>query len=81
MSAHVLFFAGSLRKESFNKKFAREAMRLVAEQGHSTEFLDLRDYAMPLYDADIENASGIPDATRKLGEKIRQADALIISSP
>ncbi len=78
----ILFFAGALRKDSCNKKFVREAMRLVeAKDGHQTEFLDLKYYPMLPYDGDIESASGVPETTVKLGAKIREADALIVSTP
>lgn len=77
----LLIFAGSLRADSCNKKFAREAARLAKEAGAEAEFLDLKDYPMPPYDGDIETGPGIPEATRKLGAKILAADALIISTP
>ncbi len=78
----ILFFAGALRADSCNKKFVREAMRLVETKGgYQAEFADLKDYPMPPYDGDIEAASGVPETTMKLGEKIRAADALIVSTP
>lgn len=76
----ILFFAGALRADSLNKKFAREALRLATEAGSKGEFLDLRDYAMPPYDGDIE-AQGLPDAVKKLSAKIAAADALVIAMP
>ena len=36
---------------------------------------------MPVYDGDIEAASGIPRETAALGKKIAAADALVISLP
>ncbi len=78
---NLLIFAGSLRTDSCNKKFAREALRLAEQEGADCEFLDLRDYPMPVYDGDIETSSGIPEQTVMLGKKIAEADALIISTP
>ncbi len=77
----LLIFAGSLRTDSCNKKFAREALRLAQEAGIDGEFLDLKDYPMPVYDGDIETSTGIPETTLKLGKKIASADALVISTP
>jgi len=78
----LLFFAGALRADSCNKKFVREAMRLVdAKGGHQCEFLDLKDYPMPPYDGDIEATQGIPASVKQLGAKISGADALILSTP
>jgi len=76
----ILFFAGALRVESSNKKLAREACRLAALSGLKGEFIDLKDYPMPVYDGDIE-AAGLPESVIKLGEKIRSASALVISTP
>jgi chromate reductase len=77
---NILFFAGALRTDSSNKKFAREAMRVAGALGVKGSFLDLRDYPMPPYDADIE-AAGIPAPVKQLAAKIAAADALVISTP
>lgn len=77
----LLVFAGSLRADSCNKKFAREVLRLAKSSSADGEFLDLRDYPMPVYDGDIEAASGIPQTTAALGKKIAAADAVVISTP
>lgn len=77
----ILFFAGSLRKDSSNKKFVREAMRLAANANMEMEYIDLKEYPMPPYDGDIETGSGIPASTQALGKKISEADALIIATP
>jgi chromate reductase, NAD(P)H dehydrogenase (quinone) len=77
----ILVFAGSLRRESHNKKFAREAVRLLGDHGSAkAEFVDLCDYPMPLYDGDRER-EGIPDSVVALGTRIAEADALIIATP
>ena len=77
----LLVFAGALRVDSCNKKFAREAARLVNEAGHAAEFLDLKDYPMPVYDGDIEASSGIPETTKSLSKKIAAVDGIILSTP
>jgi len=74
----LLVLCGATRA---NKRFAREAARLVAAMGQEAEFLDLKDYPMPPYDGDIETSTGLPEATNALGQKIRAADALILSTP
>lgn len=75
-------FAGSLRTESSNKKLAREAVRMLsANPLVRAEFLDLRDYPMPIYDGDLERDEGIPDPVTRLGAKIVEADALIVATP
>lgn len=77
----VLAFAGALRTESLNKKNVKEALRFAKELGHDGEFVDLRDFAIPIYDGDDEEKNGAPEGVKKLGEKIAAADAIIISTP
>jgi chromate reductase len=72
----ILAIPGSLRQKSLNTSllhaFAEEA------QGHQVEIASLAD--IPLYSGDLE-AAGIPEAVSKLGEAIRSADAVVISTP
>lgn len=77
----LLVFAGALRMDSCNKKFAREALRLAKEAGMEGEFIDLKEYPMPPYDGDIEATTGVPESAKKLGKKIAEADALVVSTP
>lgn len=78
----VLLFAGSLRRDSLNKKFAREAQRLLsARSGVETEFVDLQPLAIPVYDGDVEAASGVPSGVQDFSRRIAAADALVISTP
>jgi chromate reductase, NAD(P)H dehydrogenase (quinone) len=77
----VLAFAGSLRRDSHNQKLAREAVRLLLAQGEAAaEFVDLRDYPMPVYDGDRER-EGIPDSVATLGKRIAEADVIVIATP
>jgi chromate reductase len=77
----LVVFGGSLRTDSCNKKYAREALRLAQGVGAEGEFIDLKNYPVPVYDGDIESASGLPQAATELAQKIAAADALIISTP
>lgn len=77
----ILVFAGSLRKGSLNKSFAREAARLLTARGHACEFVDLQPLSIPVYDGDLEAASGVPAGAKALAEKILAAQALVISTP
>lgn len=74
-------FAASTSSTSINKKLATVAVSLLSEErpGTECEVIDLRDYAMPMFSEDEERENGVPDAARKLLERIGAADALIIS--
>jgi NAD(P)H-dependent FMN reductase len=77
----VLAFAGSLRKDSFNKKLVRVAADAVRAAGGEVTLIDLKDYPMPIYDGDIEASEGIPPNARKIKELMRAHPAFLISSP
>jgi NAD(P)H-dependent FMN reductase len=77
----TLFFAGSLRADSVNKKYVKEALRLANELSHEGEFIDLKSYPLPVFDEDIQNSTGFPAELTQLAEKISAADALVISTP
>ena len=57
--SRILAFAGSARLESFNKKLGRAAAAGAEEAGAATTLVDLRDFPLPLYDADLEQAEGL----------------------
>jgi chromate reductase, NAD(P)H dehydrogenase (quinone) len=75
----VLVICGSLRKGSYNAALAR-MLPALAPSGLSLRFAQsFADF--PLYDADIQTASGFPSQVNAWAEAIRGADALIIVSP
>lgn len=77
----LLFFAGSARTDSLNKKFARCGAKLAQDAGIAATFLDLRDYPLPIYDGDFEDESGVPENAGKLKEIVEQHDGVFIISP
>ena len=81
MSARILVFAGSARRESLNKKLARVAAGFARAAGGEVTFLDLDDYPMPVYHGDLEAAQGMPTNGVKLREIFIAHDGLIIVSP
>jgi len=77
----VLCFAGSLRKDSFNKKLVKVACEAANKAGAEATFVDLKDYPMPIYDGDIEAESGLPENAKKLKALMKSHDAFLIASP
>ncbi len=77
MSAyHLLGLSGSLREASTNRLLIREAARL----GQVTSFTE-GDLQLPLYDGDLEESKGVPANAQMLARQIKQADAIVISTP
>lgn len=78
----VLVFAASLRKESYNKKLAAVAANLLKlNSSLEVDLADFRDFSMPVYDGDLEDASGIPAGAQVLIRKIQSSNAVVISAP
>ena len=77
----LLFFAGSARTGSFNRKLAAYAHSLAVQNGHSADLIELGDYPLPVYNADLQNAEGIPENARKLKALIGNYQGVFIASP
>lgn len=76
----VLVFAGSRRQGSYNRKLAAEVARLARERGAEVTHLELGDYDVPLYDADLETKATPPDVM-KLKQVFHDHPAWIICTP
>ncbi len=72
----LLGLSGSLRQGSTNTALVREAARLFGDAAFS-----MGDIRMPLYDGDLEDASGLPPEAEQLYAQILDADGIIISTP
>lgn len=77
----VLALAGSTRSQSLNKRLLAAVAALADPATAEVETIDLRDFPLPLYDGDLEEAEGVPENAMALKEKFRAADALLISTP
>jgi chromate reductase len=71
----------STRLDSVHRKLAPQVVAALTGAGLDASFADLRDYAMPLYDGDLEAEQGMPQVARALKELAREADAFVIASP
>ena len=80
-NAKVLGFAASARTDSFNKKLVRIALRGAESSGAMVTSIDLRDYPLPLYDADDEASNGLPENVEKLRTLFQECDGLLLASP
>ncbi|WP_438483012.1 NADPH-dependent FMN reductase [Oleiharenicola lentus] len=80
-SPRILAFSGSARRGSLNKKLLAATVDAVRQAGGEVTLIDLNDYALPLYDGDLEDASGLPANAVKLNELIADHQALLIASP
>jgi NAD(P)H-dependent FMN reductase len=77
----IVAFAGSLRAGSFNKKLIALAADAARAGGAEVTVVDLRDLALPLFDQDLEDASGLPEGAKKFKALLRASDGFLIASP
>jgi chromate reductase len=76
MSIRILGFAGSLRKNSYNKALLRAAAELMPKEAVFETF-DLD--GIPLFNQDFETQP--PERVKEFKAKIKAADAILIATP
>ena len=76
----ILVFSGSSRTGSINTQLAKAAAAAAEQAGGDVQFLDMADYALPLYNGDLEDAEGIPAKALELKQLFRDAEAFIIAT-
>ena len=79
-NAQLLIFAGSTRQQSFNRKLAHATAAIARDAGASVTVLELSDFDIPLYNADLE-AEGTPADVVRLKQALFDHPAWIICSP
>jgi chromate reductase len=72
----ILGFAGSLRKDSYNKSLLKAALEMVPADA-ALEIFDLE--GIPPFNQDLENQP--PEKVKEFKAKIRAADAILIATP
>jgi len=81
MTAKILAFAGSARAGSWNKKLVAVAANAARAAGGDVTLVDLRDFPMPIYDGDLEAASGLPEHAKRMKALFLAHDALLLACP
>ena len=75
----VLVICGSLRKGSYNAALTRALPALAPPEMKLITAPSLASF--PLYNADVQEASGFPAPANELADAIRAADAVLFVSP
>ena len=77
----ILAFAGSLRKDSYNKRLVAVAAAGARNAGAEVTLIDLADYPLPVFDEDLEKAEGIPRSAAQLKELLKSHEGFLIGCP
>jgi NAD(P)H-dependent FMN reductase len=79
--AKILAFSGSARENSYNQKLVKIAALGASKVGAEVTVINLADYPLPLYNADLEKEQGLPENAKKLKQLMLEHDGLLIASP
>lgn len=74
----ILAISGSLRRQSYNTALLH-AIQALALPGITLEVATL--HGIPLYDGDVEEKEGIPQAVNALKDRIVASDGLLLATP
>ncbi len=82
MTTKLLAFSGSTRTGSLNSLVLQTAIAgAESVEGASVTLVNLKDYPMPLYNGDDEQATGMPEAAQRLLRVFEAHDGLLLASP
>ena len=76
----LLVFAGSTRQQSFNRQLASVAAAVARARGAEVTHLELADFDIPLYNADLE-ARGTPPDVIRFKQALADQPAWIVCTP
>ena len=76
----LLIFAGSTRQNSWNRKLAKVTAAMAAASGAEVTHIELGDFDIPMYNADLE-ARGTPADVVRLKQLGYEHPAWIICTP
>lgn len=76
----ALTLSGSIRKGSYNRMLQQHVGSKLAEAGVEVTALDLSDFAMPIFNEDLE-PDNVPEAAGRLAGLLRGHDIVFLASP
>ncbi|HWA18723.1 MAG TPA: NAD(P)H-dependent oxidoreductase, partial [Devosia sp.] len=77
----AITLCGSLRTGSINEVLRKHLSRKLTEAGVAVTDLDLRDFEMPIFNQDIEDAGKSPSAAARLADLFRSTDIVLVVTP
>ena len=80
-SPKIIALSGSSRVKSWNKKLVGIAADGARSAGAEVTNINLADFPMPLYNGDLEEKQGLPNAVQDLKSLMINCDGFLIASP
>jgi NAD(P)H-dependent FMN reductase len=77
----ILVIPGSLRTGSLNARLAATAAHEIAQTGAEVTRISLGDFALPIYDGDLQAKSGVPKNAVNLKRMIGAHQGVLIVTP
>lgn len=77
----ILALAGSTRTGSLNRRLVGALATAARAAGAEVTVVDLKDFEMPIYNGDLEAASGLPEAALRFKAVAPSYDGWIVSTP
>jgi chromate reductase, NAD(P)H dehydrogenase (quinone) len=77
----ILAFAGSARRDSFNKRLVAIAAGGGRAAGADVTIIDLADFDLPLFNQDLEAEKGLPAKAVELKKLFNEHHGLLLSCP
>ena len=77
----ILVIPGSLRSGSLNARLAAAAAHELAQSGVEVTRISLSDFALPIYDGDLQGRSGVPKNAINLKRMIGANHGVLIVTP
>ena len=81
MTVRLLAFAASLRRGSVNRQLLGAAVEVALAGGADVDVAEFSEFDMPLFNRDVEEASGFPAGAQELARRVLAADGMLIASP
>jgi NAD(P)H-dependent FMN reductase len=77
----ILVCSGSVRTGSFNGSLAALVAKKLAILDAEVTLLSLREFPLPVYDGDLEQADGVPENAKRLHRLFQGQDGVFLSCP
>ncbi|CCB90367.1 NADPH:quinone oxidoreductase [Waddlia chondrophila 2032/99] len=77
----VLAFSGSTRTGSYNQSLIENAAEIARTSNAEVTVINLKDYEMPFYQAELESSQGMPRNALRFRQLMLDHNRIIIATP